>query len=99
MEMPAVISEGYHVVALTQRSGEEWLDSWRGVHEITPGEKMCHFEGYVYCVHPWDVLRGVSNSSDLDAAKKGARRKQQFLDAFANSRNSPINFIMSVRPS
>jgi hypothetical protein len=37
---------------------------------------MCQFEGYVNCVNPWDVPRGVSNSSDLDAVKKGARQKQ-----------------------
>ena len=61
--------------------------------------KVCQFEGYVNCVHPWDVLRGASKSSVLYAAKKGARRKQQFVDAFAKSRNAPIIFIMSVRPS
>ena len=60
---------------------------------------MCHFEGYENCVYPWDVLRGASNSSDIYAAKKGARRKQQFLDAFAKSRNAHVNFIMSVLPS
>jgi len=46
---------------------------------------MCQFEGYVNCVHPWDVVRGASNFSDLDAAKKVAHRKRHFVEAFAKS--------------
>jgi hypothetical protein len=74
MGVLAVISEGYHVIPLANDAVKRVTRQLERCIRIYDEGNMCQYEGYVNCFHPWDVLHGASNPSDLHAAKKGAHR-------------------------